>query len=47
MCVSITSQTGSEIRMGGTRVLKLVDEQFQQARAALLDYLKKRQSAAR
>ncbi len=46
-CVSIHVQTTSELEAGGTRVLKAVREQFQQARASLLEYLKKSQSAAR
>ena len=46
-CVGITSQTTSELQASGPRVLKIIREQFQQARASLLDYLKKNQSAAR
>jgi two-component system sensor histidine kinase RpfC len=46
-CAGITAQTTSEIDAGGVRVLKIVREQFQQARSSLLDYLKKSQSAAR
>jgi len=46
-CVGINAQTTSELQAGGPRVLKVVREQFQQARASLLDYLKKNQSAAR
>ncbi len=46
-CVGITAQTGSEIDAGRLRVLKLVRDQFQEARASLLEYLKKRQSATR
>ncbi len=46
-CVGINAQTTSELQAGGARVLKVVREQFQQARASLLDYLKKSQSAAR
>jgi two-component system sensor histidine kinase RpfC len=46
-CVGINAQTTSELQAGGPRVLKVVREQFQQARASLLDYLKKSQSAAR
>jgi len=46
-CVGINSQTTSELQASGPRVLKIIREQFQQARASLLDYLKKSQSAAR
>src|SRR5229473_2417843 len=46
-CVGISGQTTSELQAGGPRALKVVREQFQQARASLLDYLKKSQSAAR
>jgi two-component system sensor histidine kinase RpfC len=46
-CVGINGQTTSELQTSGPRVLKVVREQFQQARASLLDYLKKSQSAAR
>jgi two-component system sensor histidine kinase RpfC len=46
-CVGINAQTTSELQAGGPRVLKVVREQFQQACASLLDYLKKSQSAAR
>src|SRR5467141_3869056 len=46
-CVGISGQTTSELQAGGPRALKVVREQFQQARASLLDYLKKNQSAAR
>jgi two-component system, sensor histidine kinase RpfC len=46
-CVGISGQTTSELQASGPRVLKVVREQFQQARASLLDYLKKNQSAAR
>ena len=46
-CVGISGQTTSELQAGGPRTLKVVREQFQQARASLLDYLKKNQSAAR
>jgi hypothetical protein len=35
------------LQAGGTRILKMVREQFQQARTSLLDYLKKSQTAAR
>jgi len=44
-CVGINAQTSSELEASGTRVLKVVREQFQQTRTSLLDYLKKRQSA--
>jgi two-component system sensor histidine kinase RpfC len=46
-CIGITMQTNSELEARGSRVLKTIHEQFQQTRAALLDYLKKSQSAAR
>jgi two-component system sensor histidine kinase RpfC len=46
-CVSINGQTLSELEASGTRVLKVVREQFQQVSTSLLDYLKKGQSAAR
>jgi len=46
-CVGISGQTTSELQAGGSRALKVVREHFQQARASLLDYLKKNQSAAR
>jgi two-component system, sensor histidine kinase RpfC len=46
-CIGITTQTRSELESRGARVLKVVDEQFQQARTALFDYLKQRQSATR
>jgi hypothetical protein len=46
-CASVTAQTTSEMESGKARMLKLVRERFQQAHAALLDYLKKSQSATR
>jgi two-component system sensor histidine kinase RpfC len=46
-CAGINSQTPSEIAASGTRALKVVRDQFQQARGSLLEYLKKSQSAAR
>ncbi len=46
-CVGATGQTTSELEASGTRVLKMVREQFQLARTSLLEYLKKGQSAAR
>jgi two-component system sensor histidine kinase RpfC len=46
-CSGINGQTSSELQAGGTRILKMVREQFQQARTSLLDYLKKSQTAAR
>jgi len=46
-CIGINAQTTSELESSGTRVLKLMREQFQQARASFLEYLKKSQSAAR
>jgi two-component system sensor histidine kinase RpfC len=45
-CGSIMNQTPSEQEASGARVLKGVREQFQQACASLLDYLRKTQSAA-
>jgi len=46
-CVGINNQPYAEQQASGPRVLKVVREQFQQACASLLDYLKKSQSAAR
>jgi two-component system sensor histidine kinase RpfC len=46
-CAGINGQTSSELQAGGARILKVVREQFQQARTSLLEYLKKSQSAAR
>jgi two-component system sensor histidine kinase RpfC len=46
-CAGINNQTSSELELGGARILKVMREQFQQARASLLEYLKKSQSAAR
>jgi two-component system sensor histidine kinase RpfC len=46
-CVGINAQTSSELETSGLRVLKLVREHFQAARASLLEYLKRSQSAAR
>ena len=46
-CVGINGQTTSELQASGSRVLKVIREQFQQARASLLDYLKRSQTAAR
>jgi two-component system sensor histidine kinase RpfC len=46
-CVSLNGQTLSELETSGTRVLKVVREQFQQVSTALLEYLKKSQSVAR
>src|SRR5437899_2097491 len=46
-CVGINGQTTSELQASGPRVLKVIREQFQQARASLLDYLKRSQTAAR
>jgi two-component system, sensor histidine kinase RpfC len=46
-CAGVTVQTASEIDAGRARILKLVGDRFQQARASLLDYLKKSQSATR
>lgn len=46
-CAGLNSQTPSELGASGARVLKVVRDQFQQARTSLLEYLRKRQSAAR
>jgi len=46
-CAGLNGQTPSELGASGARVLKVVKEQFQQARASLVEYLRKRQSAAR
>ncbi|HKW36456.1 MAG TPA: ATP-binding protein [Burkholderiales bacterium] len=46
-CVGINAQTSTELEAGGPRILKIVREHFQQARASLQEYLKKSQSAAR
>jgi two-component system sensor histidine kinase RpfC len=46
-CGAIVNQPPTEQEAGGQRALRLVREQFQQARVALLEYLKKSQSAAR
>jgi two-component system sensor histidine kinase RpfC len=46
-CAGLNAQSPSELAAGGARVLKVVREQFQQARASLAEYLRKRQSAAR
>jgi two-component system sensor histidine kinase RpfC len=46
-CAGLNSQTPSELGASGTRVLKVVRDQFQQARTSLLEYLKKRHSVAR
>jgi two-component system sensor histidine kinase RpfC len=46
-CVGINAQTSTELEASGPRALKLVREHFQQTRVALLEYLKKSQSAAR
>ena len=46
-CAGLNAQTPSELGASGTRALKVVREQFQQARVTLVEYLKKRQSAAR
>lgn len=46
-CIGITTQSSSELDARGARVLKVIHEHFQQARVALLDYLKQRQSATR
>jgi two-component system, sensor histidine kinase RpfC len=45
-CVGVIAHTASEIDAGKTHMPKLVREGFEQARASLLDYLKKSQSAA-
>jgi hypothetical protein len=41
------NQPPTEQEAGGQRVLRMVREQFQQVRVALLEYLKKSQSAVR
>jgi two-component system, sensor histidine kinase RpfC len=46
-CSSVHAQTGSELEAGGPRILRVVHDQFQQARVSLVEYLKKRESAAR
>lgn len=46
-CAGLNAQTPTELETSGPRALKVVREQFQQARASLLEYLKKSQSAAR
>jgi two-component system, sensor histidine kinase RpfC len=46
-CAGLNGQTPAELGASGARVLKVVRDQFQQARASLLEYLKKRQSVAR
>jgi len=46
-CAGINTQTPSELGASGARVVKVVRDQFQQARTSLLEYLKKRQSVAR
>lgn len=46
-CGAIVNQPPAEQEAGGQRALRLVREQFQQARVALLEYLKKSQSAVR
>jgi two-component system, sensor histidine kinase RpfC len=46
-CAGINTQTPAELGASGARALKVVREQFQQARTSLLEYLRKRQSAVR
>jgi two-component system sensor histidine kinase RpfC len=46
-CVDVTTLTRSELQVTGPRMLKTVHDQFQQARLALLEYLKKNQTLAR
>jgi len=46
-CTGLHAQSPSELGASGARVLKVVKEQFQAARTFLVEYLKKRQSAAR
>ena len=46
-CGAIVNQSPAEQEAGGQRVLRLVREHFQQARIALLEYLRKSQSAVR
>jgi two-component system, sensor histidine kinase RpfC len=47
VCIGITTQSSADLETRGGRVLKVIQEHFQQARSALLDYLKQRQSATR
>jgi two-component system, sensor histidine kinase RpfC len=46
-CAGVAAQTTSEIGGAKVRTLKLMRERFQQTHAALLDYLRKGQSATR
>jgi len=46
-CIGLNAQTPMELEANGARILKVVRDQFQQARASLLEYLKKSQSAVR
>jgi two-component system, sensor histidine kinase RpfC len=46
-CSDVAALTRSELQAAGARVLRTVQDQFQQARVALLEYLKKTQSLAR
>jgi len=46
-CVALNGQTMQELEASGIRTLKVLGEQFQHARTALLEYLKKSQSATR
>jgi two-component system sensor histidine kinase RpfC len=46
-CSDITALTRSELQAAAPHVLRNVQDQFQQARMALLEYLKKNQTLAR
>jgi two-component system, sensor histidine kinase RpfC len=46
-CIGLNAQTPMELEASGARILRVVRDQFQQARASLLEYLKKSQSAVR
>jgi two-component system sensor histidine kinase RpfC len=46
-CMDITRQSGPELEAGKARLLKVLRERFQEARASLLKYLKQRQAAQR
>ncbi|MGB5080471.1 MAG: ATP-binding protein [Burkholderiales bacterium] len=46
-CASLSGQTTSELEVGGTRLLKVINEHFKQVAAALKEYLRKGQIAAR
>lgn len=46
-CIGLNAQTPMELEASAARILRVVRDQFQQARASLLEYLKKSQSAVR